>query len=775
MQLVASAFPLLDTHSSSRQSSTWTSPGFVTSPGMVSIPLSAVRYGCTSWVCCLPTRVSRAALRAQERRLQRLTMLPITAGQEMTSVRSLYNTYDSLLSAQQRPNAFPSDLTALIHREAERIWYTRVPWSYVTNNANTTATNEQQTHDSASFNYTADSSSETQSNQQEWRRTRQGAFVSQNVLLKSHHASSGPSRPRAMRKLPAVQPMDLSHLVEAGGSGRKKATGCSDTSRAEDKPEQDHSPPSEGSSPPPPAAPPQSDSERELAALKTHFIRRISNVVSVWIRKKALEKRDQLEAERLRERLMRETNKDAQHIHPGEEDEEEGTISCGNSEDTHKGKGVRRGSSPCALASSSSSSSASSSASTSPPFPPPTLQPAPAPSSSTVARLEDAVGDIVSSNGDGHERDDEDPQALSEDDDESAADTLLFDPAMGMGVDDAAVDDLDDELNHELRGLQVDDEGYAYHAHTRSHSHSHSHSHRSRSRPHSQPHSAVNSKRGTPRMGATRELIVEDEEDTTSKGAEARVGLGLQNSQELLSPQHKDGGSYSESGIRRGGTLHNTPPPYAGYRHSASPSRAHSPHTPGSVSPNMVGSRSSPSSPRAHTPHSIRGSPRRPLSRSGPRYVRHGQPDDDDEDEDRSHATHASSSISTDSERSESPHTPSLSDLELLDFQRSLWKPCLVELASPFVLVSGKRRVEAGIFFGFDKLMSLIESYRKEYPLSHQLASFHSLLRRTLPDLRSYFDDEGLDVTPFVKGWLESLFSGQMKLTEGGCLRLWGE
>jgi hypothetical protein len=66
-----------------------------------------------------------------------------------------------------------------------------------------------------------------------------------------------------------------------------------------------------------------------------------------------------------------------------------------------------------------------------------------------------------------------------------------------------------------------------------------------------------------------------------------------------------------------------------------------------------------------------------------------------------------------------------------------------------------------------------IESRRRAFPLSHILATFHSLLRRTLPDLRAYFDDEGLDVTPFVKGWLESLFSGQMKLSEGGCLRLW--
>lgn len=53
------------------------------------------------------------------------------------------------------------------------------------------------------------------------------------------------------------------------------------------------------------------------------------------------------------------------------------------------------------------------------------------------------------------------------------------------------------------------------------------------------------------------------------------------------------------------------------------------------------------------------------------------------------------------------------------------------------------------------------------------LATFHSLLRRTIPDLRTYFDDEGLDITPYVKGWLESLFSGQMKLSDGGCLRLW--
>lgn len=211
------------------------------------------------------------------------------------------------------------------------------------------------------------------------------------------------------------------------------------------------------------------------------------------------------------------------------------------------------------------------------------------------------------------------------------------------------------------------------------------------------------------------------------------------------------------------------------HSHSPSGSRPHSPHLRGHSSGYASPSRYSPGSPRGHTPHS-RGSPR-PLSRS--KYKRHGSDigvGDDEDEGDSLHGAGSPSRSSSSSSSSRSHSSPSsASDPDLDAIQRSLWKPHLVELASPFVLVSGKRRVEAGIFFGFDRLMSLIESHRAQYPLAHQLASFHSLLRRTLPDLRSYFDDEGLDVTPFVKGWLESLFSGQMKLTDSGCLRLWGK
>jgi hypothetical protein len=37
-----------------------------------------------------------------------------------------------------------------------------------------------------------------------------------------------------------------------------------------------------------------------------------------------------------------------------------------------------------------------------------------------------------------------------------------------------------------------------------------------------------------------------------------------------------------------------------------------------------------------------------------------------------------------------------------------------VQLASPFVFISGKKRVEAGIFFAFEKLMTLIGEHFEE-------------------------------------------------------------
>lgn len=130
-------------------------------------------------------------------------------------------------------------------------------------------------------------------------------------------------------------------------------------------------------------------------------------------------------------------------------------------------------------------------------------------------------------------------------------------------------------------------------------------------------------------------------------------------------------------------------------------------------------------------------------------------------------------------EESEETHHHSRMSEDLILAQKQLYQPRLVYLASPFVMVSLNKRVEAGVYFAFAKLMDLLRPPAGP-TLAEQLAVFHSLFRRTLPDLKTYFEEEDLDVTPFVATWLRSLFTGGgMKLDlrghegRGGVLRLW--
>ncbi|CEH18341.1 ypt rab-specific gtpase-activating protein gyp1 [Ceraceosorus bombacis] len=96
------------------------------------------------------------------------------------------------------------------------------------------------------------------------------------------------------------------------------------------------------------------------------------------------------------------------------------------------------------------------------------------------------------------------------------------------------------------------------------------------------------------------------------------------------------------------------------------------------------------------------------------------------------------------------------------------FSPDLVFLCAPFVKCV---RVEAGMFFAFDKLMSMIDKYNARNPLPAQVSGFLTLFRTTLPDLYAYFEEEEVDVVAFATSWLRHLLAGEMQMDD--LLRLW--
>ncbi|PWN43354.1 hypothetical protein IE81DRAFT_322423 [Ceraceosorus guamensis] len=96
------------------------------------------------------------------------------------------------------------------------------------------------------------------------------------------------------------------------------------------------------------------------------------------------------------------------------------------------------------------------------------------------------------------------------------------------------------------------------------------------------------------------------------------------------------------------------------------------------------------------------------------------------------------------------------------------FSPDLIFLCAPFVKCV---RVEAGMFFAFDKLMSMIDKYNARNPLPAQVSGFLTLFRTTLPDLYAYFEEEEVDVVAFATSWLRHLLAGEMQMDD--LLRLW--
>ncbi|CDU23613.1 related to GYP1-cis-golgi GTPase-activating protein [Sporisorium scitamineum] len=94
--------------------------------------------------------------------------------------------------------------------------------------------------------------------------------------------------------------------------------------------------------------------------------------------------------------------------------------------------------------------------------------------------------------------------------------------------------------------------------------------------------------------------------------------------------------------------------------------------------------------------------------------------------------------------------------------------PALVYLCAPFVQCV---RVEAGMYFAFEKLMTLMARHSSRNPLARQVATFLTLFRTTLPELHSYFEEEEVDIIGFATNWLQHLLAGELRIED--LMRLW--
>ncbi|CBQ69509.1 conserved hypothetical protein [Sporisorium reilianum SRZ2] len=89
--------------------------------------------------------------------------------------------------------------------------------------------------------------------------------------------------------------------------------------------------------------------------------------------------------------------------------------------------------------------------------------------------------------------------------------------------------------------------------------------------------------------------------------------------------------------------------------------------------------------------------------------------------------------------------------------------PALVYLCAPFVQCV---RVEAGMYFAFERLMALMARHS-----ARQVATFLTLFRTTLPELHAYFEEEEVDIIGFATNWLQHLLAGELRIED--LMRLW--
>lgn len=94
--------------------------------------------------------------------------------------------------------------------------------------------------------------------------------------------------------------------------------------------------------------------------------------------------------------------------------------------------------------------------------------------------------------------------------------------------------------------------------------------------------------------------------------------------------------------------------------------------------------------------------------------------------------------------------------------------PSLVYLCAPFAQCV---RAEAGVYFAFERLMSMIEEYNATHPLPQRVSKFLTLFRMTLPELNAYFEAEEVDLVAVATNWLQHLLAREMQMND--LMRLW--
>ncbi|KAK4046161.1 hypothetical protein OIV83_006302 [Microbotryomycetes sp. JL201] len=92
-------------------------------------------------------------------------------------------------------------------------------------------------------------------------------------------------------------------------------------------------------------------------------------------------------------------------------------------------------------------------------------------------------------------------------------------------------------------------------------------------------------------------------------------------------------------------------------------------------------------------------------------------------------------------------------------------------LASPFAQFVWTLKTEAGMYFCFERLMSMYEDYTSARPLSARMSFFLMLFRQFLPDLHAYFEEEAVDMRELASAWLDDLFAREMQIAT--LMRVW--
>ncbi|CAO1623287.1 unnamed protein product [Jaminaea pallidilutea] len=632
-----------------------------------------------------------------------LGVLSADKSHEMTSVRALYNTYDSLLTSCK----VDEEVERKISEEANRIWRTRVQKRVAKSMVSDPST----------------------------------SAASDNVKDETRDPSKAREKPRHRPLIP-VKAMNLIGSDRTNAGTRESVEG--------------HFTPA----------------EMEQEASRQAFVRRVGNVVGVWIAQKSADKHEAiLLRRRLRqEQQRRKTRGYTASTQANATDSPAQSPSADHSDVTLRHTPTRPSSLFCPSAdrrptlsgsffSEAGSSSSSASARSSPGA-------AHDEKSRAKSRSEARPRD-PSQSGDNPVLFDSDEDMSSGD---ASEDEIPFDPAMGMGIDDSPPD-FDYPNGTSSPGLN---------------SRKGSSSSRSRSRP--------GSHKGTPRLGTESILTDEDSDD----GYEARTGLHSSRRSRYRTGSGSEGSHSGRSGQSASIGLGLNARDDRSETFDAGAGTTPRRHTTATAS-RSASARSGSWTPLRPSQHQVRSGYESPLRYStahrsastskttrsmqmpaeGALSDRESRGDIDGEDDDDDGAASMASAPSS---------VPSALDPELSRLQRKLWAPHFVHLASPLVLVSLTKRVEAGVYFAFARLMELLGPSLLA-DLAQHLAIFHSLLRRTLPDLKAYFEEEGLDLTPFVARWLKSLMagggmaltletkasgSGQITSTSGGSvMRLW--